>query len=226
MDLPLPCEFPLCSRSSRGRVRTSRDPEPQLVPVRSAGRLSHLDQVPVGISHVTPNLSRVHLRWRQELRAALAPARICLVDVGHAQVERAGKCATIARCHGDDVRLVVCRAARLRKDQSAIVELQDSWWTFHQRLCAECVCVEATRAVHIADDEHVRDHNICADTGAWPRPHGRLRCAGRIMSFCMPIHVCILLAVSAPRIRFTLFANPPGSGASRGFRWTARRRTR
>jgi hypothetical protein len=57
---------------------------------RDAGRLTDLDEVPVGVAQVTAKLDAAVGRRCQELRASRSPLVVDAVDVGHPDVEEAG----------------------------------------------------------------------------------------------------------------------------------------
>ena len=86
--------------------------------------LSDLDDVAVGIAHVTSRFVTVVIeRLGQKMRTLCRPLLVASPDVGHAQVEKAVERVQIARRLEKDLRLVRRRAAAKVQNDPGIGEL-------------------------------------------------------------------------------------------------------
>src|SRR5271165_3053581 len=72
-------------------------------------RLSHFDQMIIGIADITTDFVLVLLRWRQEIRTARAPFGEHSVHVRHSYVEKTADPVGIGGRLEGDLRLVVGR---------------------------------------------------------------------------------------------------------------------
>src|SRR5205823_4609631 len=121
----------------------------------NAGRLADLNQVPIRVANVRPDLASMVLRLREELRAVGRPFLVDLVDVRDADVEELARAARVGRRRESDGGLVVCGAAADIEDQPRVRNLHDDRVALQENLPVEQRPIELTGPVLIGNHEKV-----------------------------------------------------------------------
>src|SRR5439155_4449798 len=108
---------------------------------RAPDQLANLDQVPVGIAHVTADLAATIDRRGQKLRSAGAPLLIHGPDVGDTDVQEARGVIWIRGRHERHARLVVRGSPADTDSDPAVRQGDDRELTLEHRLTAEHLSV-------------------------------------------------------------------------------------
>src|SRR5271155_1516631 len=90
---------------------------------RRIRRLSHFDQITIGIADITTDFVRVLLRGRQEFRAARAPFGVNSVHVRHSYIEETADPVGFGGRLKSDLRLVVGRTSADVDDDPTVRQL-------------------------------------------------------------------------------------------------------
>src|SRR5712692_6934093 len=137
----------------RGRCARDRRAMADRGPARSAAgapdQLANLDQVPVGVAHVTADLAATVDRRGQKLRSAGAPLLIDGGDVGDTDVQEARGVIWIRRGHERYGGLVVGRSSADTDGDPAVRQGDDRELTLKHCLAAEHLGVEAPGALNV-----------------------------------------------------------------------------
>src|SRR5216683_1285207 len=111
--------------------------------VGAPDQLTNLDQVPVGVAHVTADLAATVDRRGQKRRSSGAPPLIDGADVGDTDVQEARGVIWIRGRHERHGRLVVCGSSADTDGDPAVRQGDNRKLTLKHRLAAEHLSVEA-----------------------------------------------------------------------------------
>src|SRR5439155_18577628 len=161
------CAATLCRKVCRKAYRRLRPP------VRASrgapDQLANLDQVPVGVAHVTADPAAAADRRGQKLRSAGAPLLIDGGDVGDTDVQEARGVIWIRGRHERYGRLVLCGSPADADGDPAVRQGDDRELTLKHRLAAEHLSVETPGALDVPRYDEVGDCDpLC---GRWEPCH-------------------------------------------------------
>src|ERR1700678_199947 len=114
-------------------------------------RLSHFDQMTIGIADITTDFVLVLLRWGEELRTAGAPFGVHRVHVRHSYIEETADPVGIGRLLEGDLGLVVGRPSADVDDDPTIrqLDIREPSGSGECIPAPEHIGVEAARALDI-----------------------------------------------------------------------------
>src|SRR3984885_14946438 len=141
-------------------------------------RLSHFDQMTIGIADITTDFVLVLLRRRQEFRTASAPFGVHSVHVRHAYIEETADPVEIGRRLKGDLRLVVGRPSADVDDDPTVrqLDIPEPSGSGERIPAPEHIGVEGARALDIVRHDEVGQHDSL--WGRWELVGGRTRWPG------------------------------------------------